>query len=219
MAMRLTNSIRRPGSELLGVVLLMASHCSRCGSGCRPSRYGRTRKCSSSPMFFRGEAVAARSGSGAGTVITDPVENAQLAPQRRAQAIPPVTDNQPISVMLDFVNPIRAGGRFRSFNRLSWDNEPARKRLEFHGAEKIGRRVAGNNELSVVSSLRLQLYRLHTRQLDSFRAVDGGVGSLGSKTAMASVRPARPVYPRLLTTCRDAQLVSLGPRGGMRRNL
>jgi site-specific recombinase XerC len=34
--------------------------------------------------------------------------------------------------MLDFVDPIGAGGRFRSFNRLSGNNEPGRKRLDPH---------------------------------------------------------------------------------------
>ena len=33
-------------------------------------------------------------------------------------------DDQPIAVMLDFVNPIGTGGRFWSFNRLSGDDEP-----------------------------------------------------------------------------------------------
>jgi hypothetical protein len=77
---------------------------------------------------------------------------------------------------------------------LSRDNEPGRKRLVFHSAEKIGRRIAGNNKPGVVFSLVLQLDRLHTRQLDSFRAVDGGDDSLGSKAAI--VRSARPQYLR-----------------------
>lgn len=62
-----------------------------------------------------------------------------------------------VTVVLDFVNPVGAGGRFRSFDRLSRDNEPGRKRLVFHSAEKIGRRIAGNNEPGVVFSRGLQL--------------------------------------------------------------
>jgi hypothetical protein len=38
-------------------------------------------------------------------------------------------DDQPISIMLDFVDPIGADRRFSSFNRLSGDDEPGRKRL------------------------------------------------------------------------------------------
>jgi hypothetical protein len=36
----------------------------------------------------------------------------------------------------------------------------AKKRVDFHWPETIGRRRAGNNELSVVFNLGLQLYRL-----------------------------------------------------------
>ena len=67
------------------------------------------------------------------------------------------TDDYAVTVVLDFVNPVGAGGRFRSFDRLSRDNEPGRKRLVFHSAEKIGRRIAGNNEPGVVFSRGLQL--------------------------------------------------------------
>jgi hypothetical protein len=61
--------------------------------------------------------------------------------------------------MLDFVNPIGAGGRFRRSNRLSGDDEAGGKRLEFHGAKRIGRRGAGNNGLSVAFRIGPQLTR------------------------------------------------------------
>jgi hypothetical protein len=40
--------------------------------------------------------------------------------------------------MLDFVNPIDAGGRLRSFNRLRRDNECGRKALDSLGGESSG---------------------------------------------------------------------------------
>jgi hypothetical protein len=55
-------------------------------------------------------------------------------------------DDHPIAVVFDW-----------SFDRLSGDDEPGRKRIDFHCRGKIGRRRAGNNELSVVFSLSLQL--------------------------------------------------------------
>jgi hypothetical protein len=57
------------------------------------------------------------------------------------------------------LNPIGPNRRLWSFDRLSRDDEPGRKRIDFHCWEKIGRRRAGNNELSVVFSLSPQLAR------------------------------------------------------------
>jgi hypothetical protein len=85
--------------------------------------------------------------------------DAAVEPNSRAVT----ADDYAVTVVLDFVNPVGAGRRFRSFERLSRDNEPGRKRLVFHSAKKIGRRSAGNNELSVGFSLGLQLCRQRTR--------------------------------------------------------
>jgi hypothetical protein len=59
-------------------------------------------------------------------------------------------DNNSVAIMFDFVDPISADRRLWSLNRLSRDDEPGRKRVDFHCLEGIGRRDAGNNELSVV---------------------------------------------------------------------
>jgi hypothetical protein len=66
-------------------------------------------------------------------------------------------DDHPVAVMFDFVDPVGSDRRLSSFNRLSGDDEPGGKVLGIHCREKIGRRDAGNNELSVVFSLGLQL--------------------------------------------------------------
>jgi hypothetical protein len=55
------------------------------------------------------------------------------------------------------VNPVGADRRLWSFNRLRGDDEPGRERIDLHCREKIGRRDAGNNELSVGFSVGLQL--------------------------------------------------------------
>ena len=68
----------------------------------------------------------------------------------------PADDNS-VAVVLDLMNPIGPDRRPWSFNRLSGDDEPGRKGLDFHCREKIGRRHAGNNGPGVVLSLGVQL--------------------------------------------------------------
>jgi hypothetical protein len=62
------------------------------------------------------------------------------------------------------VDPAGTARRSWRQDRLSRNDEPGRKRFDFHCAERIGRRGAGNNELGVVFSLGVQLYRLHNPQ-------------------------------------------------------
>jgi hypothetical protein len=66
-------------------------------------------------------------------------------------------DDNSVAVVFDFVDPIGAGRRLCSFNRLSGDHEPGRERIDFHCPEKIGWRGAGNNELCVALSAGLRL--------------------------------------------------------------
>jgi hypothetical protein len=56
--------------------------------------------------------------------------------------------------MFDFVNPVGADRRLRSFDRLSGDDEPGRKTLDFHRPEKISRRGAGNTGRSGIEGQR-----------------------------------------------------------------
>jgi hypothetical protein len=61
-----------------------------------------------------------------------------------------------MAVMLDFVDTIGTDRRLCSFNRLSGDNEPGGEMIDFHCREKMGQHGAGNNELSVASTLGVQ---------------------------------------------------------------
>jgi hypothetical protein len=94
--------------------------------------------------------------SGGGLAL---LRKGSLKPHCRAV---PADDNS-VAVMFDFVNPVSTDRRLWSFNRLSGDDEPGRKRINFNRREKIGRRGAGNNKLGIVLSPGLQLLPPHTR--------------------------------------------------------
>src|SRR5258706_10800106 len=62
-----------------------------------------------------------------------------------------LTHDQPVTVMLDLVNPIGTRRRSQSFNRLGGDDEPGRKTFIFH--------VPANKAPRIAPETHSQLYR------------------------------------------------------------